>query len=143
MERMSKEEYYLNIALCIAQRSSCLRRKYGCVIVNNNEIISTGYNGSPRGYSNCCDTGICKRSDKQHNEGDYSECRSVHAEQNAMISASRKNMLGSVMYLSCIENGNELENIKPCPICARMILNSGIEYVITKNKIYNRDMLCY
>jgi dCMP deaminase len=142
MNRINKDNYYLDIALEVSKRSNCLKRHYGCVIVKNDEIIATGYNGSPRGLNNCCDLGFCKRLDKEHNSGDYSDCHSVHAEQNAMLSASRKDMIGSTIYL----NGAELKLIKgealedyfwmpldkcePCPICARMILNSGIEKVV-------------
>lgn len=143
MKRKSKKEYYLDIALAVSKRSSCLKRQYGCIIVKNNEIIATGYNGSPRGLYNCCDIGKCMRAEKEHNSGDYSECKSVHAEQNAMISASRKDMIGSVMYLSCNENGVEIDDVKPCPICARMIINSGIEFLHTRSKMFNRSDLNY
>ena len=91
--RPSKEEYYLGIALAVSKRSTCLKRHYGCVIVKDDVIIATGYNGSPRGCENCCDVGVCKRLDKPHNSGDYSDCHSVHAEQNAMLSASRSKMI--------------------------------------------------
>ncbi len=133
MNRASNDEYYLDIALTVSKRSTCLKRQYGCVIVNNNEIIATGYNGSPRGEENCCDRGTCKRLNKEHNSGDYSDCHSVHAEQNAMIEAARKDMLGATMYLAGSENGAELDNPVPCPICARMIKNSGIEKVINRS----------
>lgn len=146
MLRMSKDEYYLNIAKAVAQRSTCLKRRYGCVIVKDDEIISTGYNGSPRGFTNCCDTNKCDRMDKPHNSGDYSDCCSVHAEQNAIISASRSEMLGATMYLtgedrlSVVTDGDEeslktkyawkeIERCTPCPICARMILNCGLRVV--------------
>ena len=101
MSRVSKEEYYLNIAKTVAERSTCLRRRYGCIIVKNDEIIATGYNGSARGEINCCDihNGKCPRSDEPHNTGDYSNCPAVHAEQNAMLSAARKDMIGATMYL--------------------------------------------
>lgn len=131
--RVSNDEYYLDIAFTVSKRSTCLKRQYGCVIVNNNEIIATGYNGSPRGEENCCDRGTCKRLNKEHNSGDYSDCHSVHAEQNAMIEAARKDMLGATMYLAGSENGIELNNPVPCPICVRMIKNSGIEKVINRS----------
>lgn len=144
--RISKDEYYLRIALSVSERSTCLKRHYGCVIVKDDEIISTGFNGSARGEVNCCDIGKCERLNKPHNSGDYSDCEAVHAEQNAMLSASRKEMLGSTMYLSgeefikCsfVDLGNVLEEIlnpEPCPICMRMIKNAGIERVITKKGI--------
>jgi dCMP deaminase len=148
MERISKSNYYLAIALSVSKRSTCLKRHYGCIIVKNDEIIATGYNGSPRGAVNCCDTGICKRLDTPHNTGDYSDCCSVHAEQNAMLSASRKDMIGSTLYLACedwtigyedermetikYQKWNEIRNPSPCPICTRMIMNAGIASVINK-----------
>lgn len=143
MKRISKDEYYLGIALAVSKRSTCLKRHYGCVIVKNDEIIATGYNGSPRGETNCCDIGLCQRLDKPHNSGDYSDCHSVHAEQNAMLSASRKEMIGATMYLAGEEmiveediwgDGTggkmmymkEIKDCAPCPICERMIKNAGI-----------------
>lgn len=140
MERISKDQYYLDIATAVSKRSNCLRRHYGAVIVKNDEIISTGYNGSPRGEINCCDTGICKRlnADRGHS---YEECCSVHAEQNAIISASRRDMIGATLYLSC-ENltgdgwiKDETGDVKPCFICDRMIRNSGITNVVTYSSI--------
>ena len=98
--RMSKTEYYLAIALAVSKRSTCLKRRYGAVIVNNDEIVSTGYNGNPRGEDNCCDRGNCQRMNLPSNSGNYNDCFSVHAEQNAMISASRNEMLGSAIYLA-------------------------------------------
>ena len=134
--RMSKTEHYLEIALVVSKRSTCLKRHYGAVIVNNDEIISTGYNGNPRGEDNCCDRGTCKRMDVPSNSGDYSDCFSVHAEQNAMISASRNEMIGSTIYLAGEMFANdswiEIENAEPCPICFRMIKNSGIKTIISK-----------
>lgn len=130
-QRLSKDEYYINIAKAVSKRSTCLRRQYGAVIVNNDEIVSTGYNGSPRGEVNCCDAGACKRLDKPHNSGDYSDCHSVHAEQNAIISASRKEMIGATLYLYGEEDGKIIEDCAPCPICSRMIKNSGIVKVIS------------
>lgn len=138
MERVSKDNYYMEIAKQVSKRSTCLKRRYGCVIVNNDEIIATGYNGAPRGLCNCSDTGKCSRLNEPHNSGDYSDCHSVHAEQNAMLTAARKDMIGATMYLYGEENGfcsDSKENIwyevdaAPCPICARMIANSGITTV--------------
>jgi dCMP deaminase len=127
--RKNKKDYYLSIAKAVSQRSTCLRRKYGAVIVNNDEIISTGYNGSPRGEVNCCDTGVCKRQNIEHGTN-YELCRSVHAEMNAIISASRKDMLGSTLYLYGEENGQLLIAV-PCNICERLIKNAGIKEVIS------------
>lgn len=127
--RPNKDEYYLGIAKAVSQRSTCLRRQYGAVIVNNDEIISTGYNGSPRGKINCCDTNICHREGHAHNDGDYRSCSSVHAEMNAIISASRSEMIGATIYLAGYENDEEII-AEPCPICKRMIQNAGISLVI-------------
>ena len=135
-KRMSKKEHYLEIALVVSKRSTCLKRRYGAVIVNNDEIVSTGYNGNPRGEENCCDRGTCQRMNLPSNSGNYNDCFSVHAEQNAMISASRKEMLGSSIYLAgeMYHDGTwiEIKDAEPCPICFRMIKNSGIEKIISK-----------
>lgn len=139
-KRISKKEYYLNIATAISKRSTCLRRHYGAVIVNNDEIISTGYNGSARNEKNCCDIyNICPRHNKAHNTGDYSDCCSVHAEQNALLSAARNELDNATLYLNgeeYDENGNliPITDCEPCPICKRMIQNSGIRAVITPTK---------
>lgn len=131
MKRISVDEYYLGIAAAVSRRSTCMRRQYGAVIVKNDEIIATGYNGSPRGEMNCCDsTDACKRLGHEHNDGDYGDCESVHAEMNAMISAARKDMINSTLYLYGEENG-KIINAEPCPICSRMIKNAGIFKVIT------------
>lgn len=133
-KRVGKDQYYLNIAKAVANRSTCLIRKYGAVIVNNDEIISTGYNGSPRGGFNCSDNKVCQRKTfrgEVHNTG-YEFCQSVHAEMNAIISAQRKDMNGSTIYLYCydLENNKEIKPM-PCPICERMIINSGIQRLVT------------
>ena len=132
--RLNIQEYYLNIAKAVSQRSTCLRRQYGAVIVNNGEIISTGYNGSPRGVVNCCDIGYCERLNMPHGSGDYSKCKSVHAEQNAIISAARSEMLGGTLYLYGEENGIEVDAI-PCILCSNMIKNAGIKEVINKTGV--------
>ena len=129
--RPTKNEYYLNIAEAVMARSTCLRRKYGAVIVKDDEIISTGYNGSPRGETNCCDVGECWR--QQHNipHGQrYELCCSVHAEANAIISASRRDMQGATLYLA-----SSAPNAEPCDMCRRLIKNAGIARVITREKI--------
>lgn len=125
MKRISVDEYYLGIAEAVSKRSTCLRRQYGAVIVKNDEVIATGYNGSPRGEANCCDGVTCKRVGHKHNDGDYGDCESVHAEMNAMISAARKDMIGSTLYLYGEENGKQIES-EMCPICRRMAINAGI-----------------
>lgn len=128
-KRPSKDEYYLGIAKSVSMRSTCIKRQYGAVIVNNDEIIATGYNGNPRGDFNCLDLGKCSRLNKPHNSGDYSDCNSVHAEQNAMISASRKDMIGGTIYLYGREDSKQI-NAEPCPICKRMIQNAGIVNIV-------------
>ena len=135
MSRISIDEYYLNIAKAVSERSTCLRRQYGAVLVNNDEIISTGYNGSPRGAQNCCDVGICKRIEENspHNSGDYSNCNSVHAEQNSFLSASRAEMIGSTLYLAGFENGKSID-CEMCPICKRMAINAGVKRVVYSRK---------
>ena len=128
--RPTHNEYYLGIAAAVSRRSTCLRRQYGAVIVNNDEIIATGYNGAPRGCENCCDIGKCNREGHEHNDGNYGNCRSVHAEMNAIISASRREMIGSTLYLAGFENRQAIA-AEPCPICARLIINAGIAKVVT------------
>ena len=137
MERLEKDEYYLDIAIKVAARSSCLKRHYGCVIVKNDEIIATGYNGAPRGEENCCDRGKCRRIDAPR-YSDYNMCPAVHAEQNAMLEAARKDMIGATMYLAC-KCENELGeftiqdlNPEPCNICKAMIKNAEIERIVNR-----------
>ena len=134
MKRISKTDYYLGIAEAVSKRSTCIRRQYGAVIVLNDEIIATGYNGSPRNVENCCDMGKCWREENGIPHGEqYEACQAVHAEQNAIISASRRDMINSILYLVGFEYGKRLpvEQIKPCKICEKMIINSGIIHVVT------------
>jgi dCMP deaminase len=131
--RPSKTGYYLEIAKVISTRGTCLRRNYGAVIVKNDEIISTGYTGAPRGRKNCLDIGFCIRNELKCPSGErYELCRSVHAEQNAIISARRSDMIGSCMYLAGtdVETGVWIDT-PPCDICRKLIINAGIEKVIT------------
>lgn len=134
MNRSTIDEYYLEVAKAVSKRSTCLIRQYGVVIVNHGEIISTGYNGSPRGEINCCDIGKCKRyssGNHTHNDGNYDQCESVHAEMNAIISASRKDMIGSTLYLYGTENNKAIDHPVPCPICSRLIKNAGIAQILS------------
>lgn len=152
MSRISKDAYYLGIAEAVSKRSTCLKRRYGAVIVKNDEIISTGYNGAPRGEENCCDKGVCLRLKKPSNSGDYSDCHSVHAEQNAIISASRKDMIGATIYLWGEESyehkyidrdgkpkvaverlWDTIKDPQPCPICQRMLKNAGIDRIVVNS----------
>lgn len=132
MKRISKTDYYLNIAASVSLRSTCLRRQYGAVIVKNDEIVATGYNGSPRGEDNCCDIGTCWREAHGIPHGEqYEKCVAVHAEANAIISASRQELLGSTLFLYGFENGEKMASPEPCLMCSRLIKNAGIAKVIT------------
>ena len=141
MKRISKDRYYINIAQSVSARSTCLKRQYGCVIVKDDEIIATGYNGAARGEPNCCDIyEKCPRLNAEHNSGNYGDCAAVHAEQNAMLSASRSRMIGATLYLSGKEykEGNgfvEMAECTPCPICERMIRNAGISRIVGPQNI--------
>ncbi len=135
MERISKDEYYLGIAAAVAKRSTCLRRQYGAVIIKNDEIIATGYNGSARGEPNCCDEGECWRERHNIPHGEqYEKCVAVHAEQNAIISAARRDMLGSVLYLAGFDANGEMANPAPCVICSRLIKNAGIKEIVVRTE---------
>lgn len=141
--RISKDVYYLNIAQECTQRGTCLRRNYGAVIVKNDEIISTGYTGSPRERINCIDHGKCLREELKIPSGErYEICRSVHAEMNACIHASRKDMIGATMYLCGIElgSGKVFKDTIPCELCKRVIINSGIERIIIRRDENNYDI---
>ncbi len=136
MERVDKVNYYLDIAETITERGTCIRNNYGSVIVKNDEIISTGYSGAPRGRKNCLDLGYCTRANKTNLSGaGYEHCRSVHSEQNAIISANRRDMIGSTLYLVGINkrNGEYVKDNYPCTLCKRMIINSGIEKIVMRD----------
>ena len=141
MQRVSKRQYYLNIAAVVASRSTCLRKHYGAVIVKDDEIIATGYNGSPRGEANCCDIGVCycrthplpvDTAAAAHG-AQYGSCVAVHAEQNAIISASRQSLHGATLYLVGYDpKTKKFIEARPCNICDRMIRNAGIQEIITQ-----------
>jgi dCMP deaminase len=136
MERRDKINYYLDIAEAVLKRGTCLRRLYGAVIVNNDEIISTGYVGAPRGRKNCSDLGFCTRTKLGVPRGQrYELCRSVHAEMNAIISAPREKMLGATLYLVGIEvmDGGYVKNADCCSMCKKNVINAGIERVIIRD----------
>ena len=136
MERVSKENYYLDIAQTVAERATCIRRKFGAIIVKNDVIVSTGYNGAPRGRKNCSDLKFCMRDKLGIPRGErYEMCRSVHAEQNAIIAAPRDQMLGATLYMVCVspEDGSALGGTNSCMMCKRVILNAGIEWVIVRD----------
>jgi dCMP deaminase len=132
MQRIDKTNYYLDIAETVLKRGSCMRRNFGAVIVNNDQIISSGYTGAPRGRKNCMDMNCCVRQKFNIPRGErYEMCRSVHAEANAIIHASREKMLGATLYLvgKEMDNGSYVENASSCSMCKRLIINSGIEQV--------------
>ena len=130
-QRVSKIDTYLNCAEVFAYRSTCLKRKYGAVIVKDDAVISTGYNGSPRGFENCCEIGFCPRMEKNMHQGEgYGICRAVHAEMNALLNCSRQQTIGADLYLAGHNPGeNTVHRAKPCPLCARAIIQAGIRNV--------------
>ena len=137
MERLSKDRYYLEIAKTVLKRSTCLRRRYGAVIVKDDEIIATGYNGSPRGAENCIDCGTCQREIYKVPRGQrYELCKSVHVEANAIISAARRDMIGASLYLAGQDSktGDHLYDAEPCAMCKRLMINAGIKEIITITK---------
>ena len=136
MSRIDKENYYLDIAQTVAERSTCLRRCYGAIIVKNDEIISTGYNGAPRGRANCTDMNYCTREALNIPSGQrYELCRSVHAEANCIISAARKDMLDATIYMACVnpKNGELIPDSTSCSMCRRQIINAGIKRIVIRD----------
>jgi dCMP deaminase len=133
--RRDKHNYYLDIAESVAQRGTCLRRNFGAIIVNNDEIVATGYTGAPRGRKNCNECQGCRREAQKVPSGErYELCRSVHAEMNAIISAPRRDMLGATLYLVGLDmkTGSLHESAAPCSMCERVIINAGISKVIAR-----------
>ncbi|MEM3737516.1 MAG: dCMP deaminase family protein [Candidatus Bathyarchaeia archaeon] len=146
--RPSKDQYYLNIALEVAARSTCLRRSYGAIIVRDDQIVSTGYNGSPRGTPNCADLGYCIRELNKIPPGErYELCRGVHAEQNAIINAARAgvSVLRGTIYISGVDAKTRLilsENyLTPCRLCSRMIINAGLLEAKTPHTTFSIEQL--
>ena len=136
MKRIDKENYYLDIAETVQERSTCLRRCYGAIIVKNDEIVSTGYNGAPRGRKNCIDLGYCTREAMNIPSGErYELCRSVHAEANAIISAARRDTIGATIYMACINpaTGELLQHATSCSMCRRQIINAGIKKIVIRD----------
>ncbi|MBR4033342.1 MAG: cytidine deaminase [Clostridia bacterium] len=134
--RVSKENYYLDIAQTVSERSTCLRRRFGAIIVKNDSIISTGYNGAPRGRKNCDDLGYCFREKMGIPRGErYEMCRSVHAEANAIIAAPREQMLGSTLYMVCTspEDGAVMPGTTSCMMCKKLAINAGIERIVVRD----------
>lgn len=130
-KRVSKIDTYLNCAEVFAYRSTCLKRKYGAVIVKDDVVVSTGYNGSPRGFDNCCDLGVCPRMDRNMHQGEgYGMCRAIHAEENALLNCSRQQTMDADLYLVSVNpKDNSIHEAKPCPLCARSIIQAGIRNV--------------
>ncbi len=136
MNRVSKENYYLDIAQTVAERSTCLRKQYGAIIVKDDSIVSTGYNGAPRGRKNCCDMGFCLRENLNIPRGErYELCRSVHAEANAIISASKEEMKDATLYIACLDpkDNSIVSGTCSCAMCKRMLLNAGIERIVIRD----------
>lgn len=144
MQRRDKTNYYLDLAETVLERSTCLRRNYGVVIVKNDEVISTGYNGAPRGRANCSDLNFCQREKLGVPRGErYELCRSVHAEANAIISASRNDLLDSTLYMvgKDVKTGKYSQNIKPCAMCKRLIINAGIKDIVLRKDQNNYEVI--
>ena len=141
--RISKEDTYLNTAEVFAYRSTCLKRKYGAAIVKDDIIISTGYNGSPRGQINCCELEECPRIKANCHQGEgYSMCKAIHAEMNALLNCSREQTIGADLYLTGINpKDNSIYAAKPCPICARMIIQAGIKNVYLRQSNKENDYI--
>ena len=136
LARRDKDNYYLDIAETVLERGTCLRRNFGAIIVNHDQIISTGYAGSPRGRKNCSDIGYCTREQLNIPRGQrYELCRSVHAEANAIISAAREEMIGATLYLVCkdVKTGELVGDANSCSMCKRLIINAGITKVVIRN----------
>ena len=135
MERRDKINYYLDIAEAVTGRGTCLRRNFGAVIVKNDTIISTGYVGAPRGRANCNELHYCTREKLQVPRGErYELCRSVHAEANAIISASRRDMVGGTLYLvgRDARTGELLPDATSCAMCRRQVINAGLARVVIR-----------
>ncbi len=136
MGRIDKQNYYLDIAATVLERSTCMRRCYGAIIVQNDEIVSSGYNGAPRGRKNCGDLGYCAREAMNIPSGQrYELCRSVHAEANAIISAARREVLGATLYMACKDpaTGELVPGSTSCSMCRRLIINAGIARVVIRD----------
>ena len=144
MVRRDKQNYYLDMAQVALERSTCLRRHFGAVIVKNDVIISTGYNGAPRGRANCIDLNYCIRQQRNIPRGtQYELCRAIHAEANAIIAASREEMIGSTLYLvgRDAQTGDIMKDADSCPMCKRQIINAGISQVVIRRDQDQYDVI--
>ncbi len=134
-KRPSWDEYFIEIAKVVALRSTCLRRRYGAVIVKDKVIVSTGYNGAPRGSINCIDVDKCKRRELNIPSGErYELCEAVHAEQNAIVNGSPERMKDATIYIAGSEEDGSMAEGKPCLLCARMIRNAQVKEVVYLSK---------
>ena len=144
MVRRDKQNYYLDMAQVALERSTYLRRHFGAVIVKNDVIISTGYNGAPRGRANCIDLNYCIRQQRNIPRGtQYELCRAIHAEANAIIAASREEMIGSTLYLvgRDAQTGDIMKDADSCPMCKRQIINAGISQVVIRRDQNQYDVI--
>ena len=144
MVRRDKQNYYLDMAQVALERSTCLRRHFGAVIVKNDVIISTGYNGAPRGRANCIDLNYCIRQQRNIPRGtQYELCRAIHAEANEIIAASREEMIGSTLYLvgRDAQTGDIMKDADSCPMCKRQIINAGISQVVIRRDQNQYDVI--
>ena len=144
MVRRDKQNYYLDMAQVALERSTCLRRHFGAVIVKNDVIISTGYNGAPRGRANCIDLNYCIRQQRNIPRGtQYELCRAIHAEANAIIAASSEEMIGSTLYLvgRDAQTGDIMKDADSCPMCKRQIINAGISQVLIRRDHDQYDVI--
>ena len=145
LQRVSKHNYYLDIAQTVAERSTCLRKMYGAIIVKDDVIVSTGYNGAHRGRKNSSDLQYCMRDKLNIPRGErYELCRSVHAEANAIITAARERMLGATLYMVCVDpqDGSLVSGTSSCMMCKRMIINAGISTVVVRDTEKDFRMIC-
>ncbi len=135
LSRTDKINYYLDIAQTVSERGTCLKFCSGAVIVKNDQIISTGYRGAPRGRKNCCDISYCTCDSLMSSSPNYNPCRAVDAEANAIISARRQDMIGSTLYLSLMDSvaTKTIDNISVTGDCQRLIINAGIKKVIIRS----------
>jgi dCMP deaminase len=135
-KRPPKDEYYLEIAKAVAQRSPCIRRKYGAVIVKNDAIVSTGYNGPARKVINCFEVGCIKDLQNLPHGMAYEDCPAVHAEENAVVNAARNgsNILGGTLYIAGVDKEGKLVEATPCLRCRRILINAGIERVVIRKE---------
>jgi dCMP deaminase len=135
LTRPSWDEYFIEIAKVVSSRSTCIRRRYGAVIVKDHVIVSTGYNGAPRGSVNCIDIDRCKRKELNIPAGErYELCEAVHAEQNAIVNGAPERMKDATIYIAGFEENGTFAEGKPCLLCKRMIQNARIAQVVYLKK---------